>query len=622
LFFIVIRRLIRFLAIAAGIGIGGVGTCVAQSGSLSLSLNSNAAAGTISLNVVVAAAPGAEPVALQWTLDYPDADVVGSTAVAGPAATAASKTLTCVGKRCMLWGINGLPIENGVVAVMTLQLANSASNEVVFELTDTLAASPTADAILRSPVNGSLPVNPQPFVFPPTIAAGLGFTGSVAQVASAGGWETKINLINTGGATANARTQFFADNGNTFNTALSLPQSSTPNVWVGASLVDQTLAPGATFVIDSTGPDSQATQIGSAQLSTYGNVGALVRLHYVPTDQEAALLLETRNASSYMLAFDNTNGIATGVAIANLASVAESVPVVIRDNNGASVGTTSISLPANGHSAFILTDQFAMTIGQSGTIEFDTPVGGRISVLGIRFPPSGSFTAIPVIASSDPYGGSMAHIAVGSGWTSTVELINSGETPAQAHLRFFSDEGSPLPVAVTVSGTATTTWTVDQTLAPHARLVIQSNGLNSDPLQVGAAQLTSDGKVSGFSRLRYEPNQQETIVPAEWRRASAYVLAFDNSNGLATGVAIANASANGVSIQVVIRDSTGTQIGSSAIALSANGHSAFALTDRFPATVNQSGTIEFDTASGGQISVLGMRLPASGKFSSIPVVVP
>jgi len=128
--------------------------------------------------------------------------------------------------------------------------------------------------------------------------------------------------------------------------------------------------------------------------------------------------------------------------------------------------------------------------------------------------------------------------------------------------------------------------------------------------------------VSGFSRLRYEPNQQETIVPAEWRRASAYVLAFDNSNGLATGVAIANASANGVSIQVVIRDSTGTQIESSAIALSANGHSAFALTDRFPATVNQSGTIEFDTASGGQISVLGMRLPASGKFSSIPVVVP
>ena len=617
-----IGRLIRFLTIAAGISIGGVGSCAAQSGALSLSLNSNAGAGTISLNVVLTVAPGAGPAAIQWTLDDPDGAVVGSTAVAGPAATAANKTLTCIGKRCMLWGVNGLPIEDGVVAVITLQLANNGSNEVGFELTDSLAASSTADPILGSPTNSSLPMNPQPFAFPPAIAAGLGLTGSLAQVASSGGWETKINLINIGGGTANARTQFFADNGTALNTVLSLPQSSSTNVWIGASSVDQALAPGATFIIDSAGADSQPTQIGSAQLSTSGNVGAFARLHYIPTDQEAALPLETRKASSYMLAFDNTNGIATGVAIANLASAAASVPVVIRDNTGAASGTSSISLPANGHSAFVLTDQFATTVGQSGTIEFDTPAGGQISVLGIRFPPSGNFAAIPVIASSDPDGGSMAHIAVGSGWTSTVELINSGATPAQAHLRFFGDDGSPLPITFTVSGTATTTSTVDQTLAPHARFVIQSSGLNSDPLQVGAAQLSSDGNVSGFSRLRYEPSQQETAVPAEWRRASAYVLAFDNSNGLATGVAVANASGNAVSISVVIRDSTGAQIGSSSIALSANGHSAFTLTDRFPATVNQSGTIEFDTASGGQISVLGMRFPTSGKFSNIPAVVP
>ena len=621
LYFIVIRRLIRFLVIAASMSIGGLGAR-AQAGSLSLSLNSNAAAGTVSLNVVVATDPGAAPAAIQWTLDYPDADVVGYTAVAGPAATTANKTLTCLGKRCMLWGINGLPIENGVVAVMTLQLASSQSSEVVFELTDVLAASSTADPILGSPVNGSLPVNPQPFVFPPAISASLGFTGSVAQVASAGTWETTMNLINTGGGTANTRTQFFADSGNMLNTVLNLPQSSTPRVWIGASSVDQTLAPGATFVIDSAGLDSQPTQIGSVQLSTAGNVGAFVRLHYIPTDQEAAVPLETRAASSYMLAFDNTNGIATGVAIANLASVPQSIPVVIRDNTGALSGTTSISLPANGHSAFVLTDQLAITIGQSGTIEFDAPQGGQISVMGIRFPPSGSFTAIPVIASSDPGGGSFAHIAAGSGWTSTVELINSGATPAQAHLRFFGDDGSPLPLAYTVAGVATTASAVDQTLPPYARLVIQSNGLNSDPLQMGAAQLSSDGNVSGFSRLRYEPSQQEAIVPAEWRQASAYVLAFDNSNGLATGVAVANTAGNAVSIAVLIRDSTGAQIGSRSITLPANGHSAFALADRFPETLNLSGTIEFNTASAGQISVLGMRSPASGKFSSIPVVVP
>jgi hypothetical protein len=214
---------------------------------------------------------------------------------------------------------------------------------------------------------------------------------------------------------------------------------------------------------------------------------------------------------------------------------------------------------------------------------------------------------VAVVASSDPGGGSIAHLAVGNGWVSTIELINSGAPPAQAHLKFFGDDGSPLPIALTVSGTAMTSSAVDQALAPHARLVIQSTGIESDPLQVGAAQLTSDGTVSGFIRFRYGARGQEASVPVQSRNAGAYLLVFDNTAGLTSEVAVANVSGVAATVPVVIRNNKGSQIGSGAIELPPNGHSAFALTDLFSATANQSGTVEFDTPSGGLISVLGVR---------------
>ena len=96
----------------------------------------------------------------------------------------------------------------------------------------------------------------------------------------------------------------------------------------------------------------------------------------------------------------------------------------------------------------MLSDRFTSTVNQTGTIEFDTPQGGQISVLGLRFPPSGRVTTIPVLASTDTGGGSMAHLAVGDGWTTTIELVNYGTNFAQANLSFFDDNGEPLSLPV------------------------------------------------------------------------------------------------------------------------------------------------------------------------------
>lgn len=227
---------------------------------------------------------------------------------------------------------------------------------------------------------GSVSVGSTPFAIlaqqPPYVPP---FLGSMAHLVSGDGWGSTIELVNTGGKAASASISILGDDGN----SLVLPIAGSSNV----STV-RALAPNATLLIDST--SAGELQTGYAQVTTDAGVDGFIRFRYAPRDQEAIVPLETRKASSYTLSFDNTNGIATGVAVANLLAVPANIPVLIRDNTGAQIGSGSVSLPANGHAAFVLTDKFTGTLNQTGTIEFDTPPNGQITALGLRFPPPAS----------------------------------------------------------------------------------------------------------------------------------------------------------------------------------------------------------------------------------------
>ncbi len=239
-----------------------------------------------------------------------------------------------------------------------------------------------------------------PVTAPPTL-------GSMADLASGGGWDTTIELVNVGSVNAQTGIGVFGDDGS----PLSLPvvPGFPPTTAIGRAV-----APNTTLLIDSS--NSDALQTGYAHLNSDAGIEGFIRFRYAPRDQEAIVPLETRNAASYVLAFDNTSGIATGAAIANLTATPANIPVLIRNNTGAQIGSGTISLAAKGHASFVLSDRFANAANQTATIEVDTPANGQISVLGLRFPPSGRFTTIPVIANTDPGGGLMAHLAVGDGW--------------------------------------------------------------------------------------------------------------------------------------------------------------------------------------------------------------
>jgi hypothetical protein len=222
----------------------------------------------------------------------------------------------------------------------------------------------------------------------------LSYAGSMAHVAAGSGWKTTVTLVNNGTAAAQARVSFFDESGNPLPLPLTFPQGTLAPL--SAAAVTQTIRPGGELVIESQGDDATLA-VGSAQLFTDGNVSAFVIFRYNPSGQEASVPLQVQNANSYTLSFDNTSGLATGVAAANVASQAASIQLTIRDDTGATIATDTIRLPAQGHLSFVVAARYAATAGRSGTLEFQTPANGQISALAIRSAASGAITTIPAI---------------------------------------------------------------------------------------------------------------------------------------------------------------------------------------------------------------------------------
>jgi len=222
--------------------------------------------------------------------------------------------------------------------------------------------------------------------------------GSMAQVASGGSWTTTITLVNNGAAPANLQLNFFDDNGSPLTLPLTFPQTASASPLMAATL-NRTLGAGAGLVIATTGPASRAAQQGWAQLLADGAVSgfAVFASSISGGAQEAVAPLQSASTGSWVLWFDNTGGYATGVALANLASLPATVPAVVRDDTGTILAAGPVTLAALAHVAFVVTTQYPQTAGKRGSIEFQTPPGGQIGVLGLRASGSGALTSVPAL---------------------------------------------------------------------------------------------------------------------------------------------------------------------------------------------------------------------------------
>ncbi len=482
----------------------------------------------------------------------------------------------------------------------------------------TLYASTSSEGQILKSTDGGATFNVGPFT------TDLPYVGSFAQVVSAGTWKMIMNFLNLGPNPAEVQASFFDNNGAPLLLPFTFPQQA-PSAPLLASELDRTIAPGAQLILESTGPDTTPTSIGWGQLTGESGANGFGIFIDAALGWNALVPLETRNAGVYTLAFDNTAALATGVALANVAGTAANIPVTILDDTGKPLGTDVIPLAAGGHASFVLKDRYAATVNKRGTIQFQTPAGGQITVLGERAN-GPALTTLPVLADVDTPGGSFAHVTYNNGFTSTFYIVNTGTTTANFTLSFFEETtGNPLqvPLSLPQSGTTVTTATLTRTLAPGAMLVATTIAQDTAPGVSGFAQLTTTGNVSGLEVFRWNTFAQEASVPLDNRKPGSFVFAFDDTGNLTTGVAIANASATPANIQTKIYDDTGAPLQTTAINLVGHGHSSFLLPINYPLTTGKRGLVEFFVPAGGQLSVIGIRT-ASGvtpiPITTIPVL--
>jgi hypothetical protein len=218
----------------------------------------------------------------------------------------------------------------------------------------------------------------------------------IPHIADGGGWQTTIVLTNTTISTGSASFTFYQETSAGATQSWSVPFVET----VGQNVQ---VAGGDTVFLHTAGT-SPSTSTGWAQIIvSSGIVGYAIFTQRIPgrADQDGTSPGGS-TSGRILVPFDNTVGCVTGVALANPSTTSETVSVNIKIETGA-VSQTTISIPAQGHLAFVLSDQIPATAGHRGLAEFSTTAvrgTGSLSAIALRFNPTGAFTSAPVYGQS------------------------------------------------------------------------------------------------------------------------------------------------------------------------------------------------------------------------------
>ena len=156
-------------------------------------------------------------------------------------------------------------------------------------------------------------------------------------------------------------------------------------------------------------------------------------------------------------------------------------------------------------------------------------------------------------------------------------------------------------------------------LGPQGSAIIEAP--NAGTLSEGYASFSLPAGVTGYGIFRQSVSgraDQEAVVPLASAASATSRLTWDETGGAVTAVAIVNLSALATRVAITVLDNTGNVLGTSAVALPANGKTEATL-DSLPGLggmVGKRGSAQF-TVSTGNVAVLGLRFSAAA-FTSIP----
>lgn len=330
--------------------------------------------------------------ALQFDLQY-DASNLNVSAAGGAAATAAGKLLSSQDvspgvKRFLLIGFNQSALPDGAIASLLLSFTSPGS--YALHLSNAIATDKDGGVIALSTADGNVSVQADSTVRT---------VGAFGQIASGGGWKTSLTIVNLSSAPTTASLKFWGNDGQPLAVPLAFPNSDGQRST--ATSFDCPLGPGATAAVETEAPDAAQILTGWVELQTSDDVIGFAVLRSQITKErtaEAMLSFDVGKAAAFIVPYDNTVGFETGLAIMNY-SADSAAELVLRlcDEAGNTISTESLPLVPRGHISFAASERFPAASERRGTIEVRNSSGNPISVVGLRFSRSGSFTSIPVI---------------------------------------------------------------------------------------------------------------------------------------------------------------------------------------------------------------------------------
>jgi len=217
------------------------------------------------------------------------------------------------------------------------------------------------------------------------------------------------------------------------------------------------------------------------------------------------------------------------------------------------------------------------------------------------------------------------HLVDGSGWKSSLYLVNeSASEPVNYALTFRGDTAQPVLLSFTDGRKDNQ---VSGTIAAGGLAILDTPGLDSDPLVVATATLTAAGTLSGFSVIREKQAGQpdrEATIPLAKAVARGLIFPFDNTGNFQSSIALTVLCGpnSAVVLTAIATDETGAQLGRSELKITRGGHMAFMAADQISGTKGKRGLIRIGIpgpqGAGVQLAGLGLRFTPSGALTSFP----
>jgi hypothetical protein len=477
--------------------------------------------------------------------------------------------------------------------------------------------------ISSTPVSDVFRVNDKPVTIP--------------QWVDGAGWNSDVVLVNTTENTLNGEVRFLDQSGNP--TEVGIGDESS-----GASVLEYVIAPRSAQRFTTSGTSAKAdfpvnarstaalrtpgtnfNQISGyalADLSTAVSGLQLVEYRKDNVTHSQAGLLSSSPVRIGRVFVEVTNSIKTQLSIANPSGVDANIDLFFTDSTGASSSFVSVTVPAHGQFSGNVGDSAIPIPGTSGTISFTASV--PVSVTALRnFTNENTLSIISPVPVADvnvvrTQPASIPHFVDGAGWSTDIVLVNTTENAVTGEVRFMSQDGGPLDVAMNGGGAASV---LGYTVPPRSFQRIQTAG-TADEATIGSIQIVPfGGTVTPFayaalnlksSAATVMQNVVSGQVPAS--RVRFYAEAFGDfdarlARSTRTAVALANPTSAPLTVSITLTGLDGTALGtSSPVQIPANGQVAVYLNSLIPAaTAPFRGIATVNVLSGAGVTAIGFR---------------